>query len=263
MGAIFLLLRYGWDVCCSLDTTCGEIGIVKRKIRIVGWGTFLLAFYFAAPMATGEGRSPAKKRISQKGTTNVQERIVTYTARFDIDRVAGGKRLQASALYLDGGSTLIVGYRPISKYFEFVNKRVVVKGFHYTNPPDVQQVMADHFTITEIKLAPGETPYPQKPTALPVPPMVQNRKEVDQNLERWVRARGKLGTGRKKADGPWFDIPLTLDDGTEIEISSVYRTRYEFDYQPRIGKTVTITSKLGTTKDKKKFVLVGQMSIAD
>ena len=36
-------------------------------------------------------------------------------------------------------------------------------------PPDVQQIMADHFKITEIALAPGETAYDPKPTSLPTP----------------------------------------------------------------------------------------------
>ena len=208
-----------------------------------------------APSAEAPGKQQAK----------AEHKTVTYTARFDIDRLAGGKRFQGSIIYLDGGRTLVAGYRPIKEYFQFVDRRVVVQGYHWSPDPNAQQIMADHFTITSIKLAPGETPYTSKPKALPTPPMVRTKKELEARKDRWVQVVGTLHGGHKPKDEAWGVANLDLGDGTRVE-ASVYWSTYEGQWKPLVGKEVTVTAKAATKQEeagKKRFLLPGRTAICE
>lgn len=179
-----------------------------------------------------------------------------------MDRLSGGKRLQATVILLDDGRRLLASYRPIRDYLEYVDKRVVVQGYHYTNPPDVQQVMADHFRITSIRLAPGEEPYPVKPTDLPTPPTVDTRAELEARDGRWVQLHATLKTGARRPDESWCDAVVALGDGTEVW-ASVYQTTFEKVWQPLFGKQVSIIAQasVDTGDPGRRLKLVGQTAI--
>ena len=206
------------------------------------------------------GPAPSEEAPGKKQKTG--EKIVTYTARFDMDRLAGGKRFQGSILYLDGGRTLLASYRPMKQYFQFVDRRVVVQGFHWSPPPEAQQIMADHFSITSMKLAPGQTPYATKPTSLPSPPLVRTRGELEARKDRWVQVVATLAGGKKPANEAWGVANLVLGDGTAVE-ASVYWGTYEQRWKSLVGKKVTVTGKAAVKDEggKKRLLLPGRTAI--
>ncbi len=208
------------------------------------------------PPLPGPGDEPPAKRAPSN------KDIVTFTARFDIDRLSGGKRFQGSILYRDGLDPLVCSYRPLKQYFEFVDRRVVVQGYHWSPPANAQQIMASHFAITSMKLAPGEKPYATKPTALPRPPMVRDKKGLEGKKDRWVQVVGTLKGGQKPKDEAWGTANLDLGDGTRVE-ASVYWMRYEQDWKPLVGKQVTVTGKLAVKEEagKKRLMIPGRTAI--
>lgn len=199
----------------------------------------------------------AKPRVAPKDGETVR-----YTARLDMDRLAGGKRLQATTLYLDDGRRLLLSYRAVEKWFKFIDKRVVVKGQHYTNPPDVQSVQADHFRVISIELAPGQTPHAKEPTQLPTPDTVKNKAEFEAHDGRWVQLFATLKTGSKRTDDDWCDALVLLDDGTEIW-TSMYKTTFGRVWKPLFGKPVSLIGRAHRdTKDvKRPLKLHGQVAV--
>jgi len=211
-----------------------------------------------APSRGGEGADRAA-RAEGEGDA---DKTVRYTARLDMDRLSGGKRLQATVLHLDDGRRLLASYRAVEAYFQYVDKRVVVEGQHYTNPPEVQSVQADHFRITSIALAPGETPYATPPTQLPTPPTVKTRAELEARDGRWVQIFARLKTGSKHTDDDWCDAVATLDDGTEVW-ASMYKTTFNEVWKPLFGKRVTLIGRafVDAKDPRQRFKLQSQVAI--
>ncbi len=208
-------------------------------------------------------KQPWPGTLQAGGRTKGKKEIVTYKARFDIDRIPGGKMFQGSILYLDDGSSLVASYRPIKEYFHLVDQRVVVKGYHWSPPVNAQQIMADHFSITEMSLDPAASPvYTTKPKQLPPPPAVRTGKELAARHKRWVRVIGKLTGGKKPQKGTWGTAELTLADGAKAE-TGVYWLTYERDWKPLVGQQVTVTGKAAvkTEGGKKRLLLSGRTVI--
>ncbi len=172
------------------------------------------------------------------------QEIVRFEARLDMERLPAGKRFQGTILYREGRSDLVVSYRPMEEYFRFVDKRVVVEGYHYSNPPHVQQIMADHFAITAVELAPGETPRDPIPTTLPVPPWVRTGPEVAARAQRWAQCAGTLTEARKNPDDDWCKARLTLADGTQLE-ATLYISTLKAEWEPLVGRAVTVLGRIG------------------
>jgi hypothetical protein len=137
-----------------------------------------------------------------------------------------------------------------------------VEGQHYTNPPDVQSVQADHFRVTSIELTPGETPYAKEPTRLPTPGTVKNKAEFEAHDGQWVQLFAKLKTGSKHADDDWCDAVVLLGDGTEIW-TSMYKTTFGKVWKPLFGKQVSLIGRAHRdTKDAKQpLKLHGQVAV--
>lgn len=198
----------------------------------------------------------------QKASTRTKPQLVTFTARFDIDRLPGGKMFQGSILYLDDGRQLVASYRPMKAYFEFVDRRVVVSGHHYSPPREAQQIMADHFSIKSMKLAPGQPPYPSKPTRLPRPTLVRKRSELEARHGRWVTLVGKLASGQKRANDSWCDATLKLADGTPVG-TEMYIGSFNSEWRPLMGKQVSVTGKLSVKQEgtQKRLTILGRTAI--
>jgi hypothetical protein len=196
------------------------------------------------------------------GKLQGDKRSVTFEARFDIDRLAGGKRFQGAMLYLDSGRVLVAGYRPIPRYFQFVDKRVRVTGRHYTPSPDVQHVSGDHFSIEKMQLAEGETPYDPKPTALPTPPTVTRGSELEPRNRRWVQLFAVLDAGRREKDDYWCDVVLKLSDGVLVS-GSVYYLSFDNRWRPLMGQKVTVIGrvKMEGEQGQRRFSLEGPLSV--
>jgi hypothetical protein len=207
------------------------------------------------------GSAPATRPAPDR---EVQEdnKPVTFEARLDIDRLAGGKRFQGTVLYLDSGQVLVAAYRPIPRYFEFVDKRVVVTGRHYMPSPDVQHVSGLHFSIESIKLAPGETPYDPKPVELPTPASVRRGDQLEPLHRRWVQLFARLDAGRLKPDDYWSDVVLKLADGVPVS-ATVYQTSFKNKWKPLIGREVTVIGKLAVEgpEGQRRYALQGPLSI--
>jgi len=147
---------------------------------------------------------------------------VEVQALYVISPFAGGKRLQGVYLILDSGEKWIRSYRPIPDEFQYADKKVVVKGRPYTNSPYVQSVGGTHFELQEIRLAEGVEPYNPIPTALPIPPKVDSKEELQQRKKLWAHCTGTIQSITK--DRYTFNAVLSLKDGTEVSFS--FNRRY-------------------------------------
>lgn len=214
------------------------------------------------PLPRSSGPTEPGKAQARPGPKE-KPKIVSYSARFDIDRLPGGKMFQGSILYLGDGSTLVASYRPMKQYFHLVDQRVAVKGFHWSPPAHAQQIMASHFTITEMSLDPKASPfYATKPIQLPAPPAVRTGKELAARDGRWVRVIGTLRGGSKPKNEAWGTAELTLADGA-LAYASVYWSTYELEWKPLVGQDVTITGKAGVKEEggKKRLLVVGRTAV--
>jgi len=144
---------------------------------------------------------------------------VTVEARYRIEPVMGGKRLQAVTLEFDDGESWIRSYRPLRSELKYADKRVVVTGRPYTNSPLVQSVYGTHFELESIELAPGEAPWDPEPTQIPPPPFARSADEARARAGEYAQCRGTAGDGVFRfADGSelplqagaWFD-ELAID----------------------------------------------------
>lgn len=163
-----------------------------------------------------------------------------YYGVFDIDRMVGGKALQASILRTDRGEDYILSYRPMPEHFDKLEKRVVVRGSEYS--PSGQRLMAKHLKAESIRLAEGETPYPEPPTTLPAPPVVRTGKAMKSRKNRWVQVVGTL-VDAKPDSGDWHRVTLRLDDGTDVTTTEA-ESLVDSIYRPRFGKRVTLLGEV-------------------
>lgn len=158
----------------------------------------------------------------------------TYEGRLDIDRIPGGKKLQAVWLHVDGeDNPWIVKYRPDPRYFPFIEKRVRVRGRTYRPDSHHQQVGALHFEIADIELAEGESPHVPVPTALPAPPRIATGAALDAR-QGWLRLFGTLEKVDRESD--WRGkATIRLPDGTPVVVTCSPKT-----FEPLIGKQVSV-----------------------
>jgi hypothetical protein len=175
---------------------------------------------------------------------------VEVTGIYTVSPVRGGKRLQAGYLLVDGkDETWVVSYRPDPKLFEYIDKRVVVRGRPYTNSPYVQSVGGTHFELQSIELAPGETPYDPKPKTLPAPPRATDEAELRARVGRWVHVVGTLQLPPTDEGEMWPTGTLELD-GQELAVQA---RGLEERVRPFEGKQVTVLAHV--TEDDGKLEL--------
>lgn len=166
--------------------------------------------------------------------------VMQCEGRFEIDPIPGGKRFQGSWLVLDNGKRYVVSYRPVAKYFPFVDKRVYVTGRPYTPGRDTQHMMAEHFQVDTMELVPGETPYAETPVECPAPPLLHTVDEITACDGRWGQVVGQLLALEDDPD-TYFNIAhLQLEDGTII----IARYASEQMWKPYIGSTITVMSRI-------------------
>lgn len=179
--------------------------------------------------------------------------VTTFEAYFDIDRFAAGKRFQGSWIITDSGRQLVASYRPIEEHYDKVGKRVIVEGYHYSNPPHVQQIMASHFKIISMKLAPGQTPATSKGGKLPAPPQLGDLQEIKAHLNRWGQVHGTLS----KVESSDWSYDLTLDvGGGEVKLA-LSKSRLERELpaalsplEDRVGEKLTVVGRVMTDAEE-------------
>lgn len=163
-----------------------------------------------------------------------------FTGILDVERIAGGKRLQATTLECDDGETYILSYRPMLDHLDKIERRVIVRGETYA--PEGQAVGGRHLRARSIHLAEGEAPAPVVEGALPVPPIARSGAEARARVGRWVQIVGVL-VGVKPGDDTWQVVILRLGDGVEVEITET-RGIVDRVYRPHFGAQVTALGNL-------------------
>lgn len=186
---------------------------------------------------------------------------VRLEGRYEVDPIPGGKRFQGAWLVLDDDSRYVIAYRPVPEHFEFLDKRVLVRGRPYMPGRDTQHILATHLEVHSIELAPGETPYllpPAKPVA---PPVARTATELAARDGRWVQVVGTLESVRDDPDGYLGIARLRLADGTEVQARRVLAA----EWSRRCSKTVTVTSRVERVEDGDlvSFELVGWYAICE
>lgn len=235
---ILLLVSLSLTAACQKDASQGEEPIARADQPV--------ATSTGEPAGARAGTPPA---TTPEDTVSEQETVTYDDAIFEIDRVAGGKRFQGSWLLLPGGQELLLSYRPMPEHFDLLGKKVVATGKHYTNPPNIQSIGADHFELHSIEAAPGVKPLSPKPTSLPAPPIVRDEKSFRGMFRRWVQLRAKLigeSEGNDKEDS-WIEVVLELEDGTKIH-ANFYKLTYEREFAKLEGKQISTTGRAWSEK---------------
>jgi hypothetical protein len=170
----------------------------------------------------------------------VFEPVIQCEARYEVDPIPGGKRFQGSWLVLDDGTRYVLSYRPVPEHYRYVDKRVIVTGRPYRPGRDTQHILATHFEVTSMELAPGEIPYTEIPTELPAPPLLRTAEEVYARDGRWGQIVGRLMALEDDPDTQFHNALLQLGDCTFIV------ARYAaLDYwKPYMGTTMTVMSRI-------------------
>jgi len=125
-------------------------------------------------------------------------------------------------------------------HFQFIDKRVRVTGRPYMPGRDTQHIMATHFQLTSIDLAPGETPYTVCPTQVPAPPFVRTAEDLEKRAGRWAMVVGRVEFVKDDPDGVLGMAGLCLEDGTIIIVGNILISKWA-GYN---GKIVTVTSRV-------------------
>ncbi len=199
------------------------------------------------PAAAGhEAPAPAAPETTrQEPAVTEDDELQEVEGVFDIERFAGYKRFQGSWLHLDGGGKLVLSYRPMLDYTAFVERRVIVRGEHYS--PEGQAISARHFRVTSMRLAAGETARDDvEDGQLPLPPVVRTHDEFKAREGRWIQLYATLVSARPDGNF-WRDITLRLDDGATLDskIQKFYFERLEKD---PVGERVTILGNVFSTR---------------
>lgn len=166
--------------------------------------------------------------------------VMHCEGRYEVDPIPGGKRFQGSWLVLDDGKRYVLGYRPITEYYPFVDKRVIITGRPYSPGRDTQHVLASHFQVASMELAPGEVPYAESPTKLPAPPLLRTADAIYARDGRWGQVVGRLIALEDDPDSYFNNAQLQLQGGTII----VARYAAEGLWRPYIGSTITVMSRV-------------------
>ena len=196
-------------------------------------GAIARKFFF--PFRKATRRVQAKKKPSQRASADHIEGLL------DMDRVAQGKRLQATTLTDDKGHVHILSYRPMPEYYHFLERRVVVTGTRHS--PGGQSVAGPHLQIKQIKLAEGVSAIIPGPRALPAPPFSENHAALQLRMGRWVRVRVTYQGGYRPEGDDWVEVNLAAPDGTRLR-TRVYRYLFEGKWTRLKEKPFTIIGKL-------------------
>jgi hypothetical protein len=192
------------------------------------------------------------------------EPVMQCEGRYEVDPIPGGKRFQGSWLVLDDGTRYVLSYRPNPDYFLFVDKRVRVTGRPYTPGRDTQHMLAAHFQIISIELAPGEIQYADPPSQLPAPPILRTLDEIRMRVGRWGQVVGHLIALQDEEDTHFKIAHLELEDGIRI----IARNAAERQWKPYLGSIITIVSRIemsssggASTDDENAVILTGWYAI--
>jgi hypothetical protein len=162
---------------------------------------------------------------------------------FLMDPIAGSKRLQACTIRFDDGEEWILSYRANPEYYQYIDKRVRVKGRPYWPSPNVQHVMGTHLQVDLLELAEGETPYDPLPTEMPAPPIIRDGAAFDARVGRWVQCVGTLLSLEPEPDGPyWSRGVLRMEDGAEVTMMGIPSTKEE--WRALRGERVTVLGRV-------------------
>lgn len=200
--------------------------------------------------------------MDDKSDTGHDPYAPSYGPRVEVEALylvqpsAGSKRLQATFLRLDDGREWILAYRPVEDGLKFFGKRVAVKGRTYTPSPMVQHVMATHFEIDSIELAPGEVAHDPVPTQLPAPPLARSLEDMGSRMWRWVHVQGKLVEWVEQEPGSkWVDGFVEIKEGERVRLEGL---RVSDKLRALVGKDVTAMGRV-----TKKASLTGRVSVCE
>jgi hypothetical protein len=141
----------------------------------------------------------------------------TVSGRLIIEPIPAGKRFQGTWLDGDGDQKYVLSYRPVPEYFPFVDKRVVVVGRPYYQGSDVQQIMADHFEVESIELAPGEVARSPVPATLPAPPLARTVAELAGREGLWVQLVGVFAAYQSDEGSEYWGVAtIEIEGGTTV-----------------------------------------------
>jgi len=162
---------------------------------------------------------------------------------FLMEPIAGGKRLQACTIRFADGEEWILSYRANPEFFQYVDKRVRVRGRPYWPSSNVQHVMGTHFQVEHLELAEGEAPYDPLPTEMPAPPLVRDGDAFDEREGRWAQCVGTLVSLEPEPDTSyWNRGVLRLADNAEVTMSGIPSS--EEAWRAHRGKLVTVLGKV-------------------
>ena len=115
-----------------------------------------------------------------------------FDAVLVFDPLRAGRNPQATQLLRDDGDSWIVAYRPVTEWLCYADQRVRVRGRPYWPSEHVQHVMATHFEVESLELAPGAVAIDPVPLGVPPPPVLRELGAVQARTGRWVLAVGTL-----------------------------------------------------------------------
>ncbi len=184
----------------------------------------------------------------------------TFTARYVVDPLRGGKDLQAVMLLRDDGEAWLRAYRPIPDEYRFIDRLVVVTGRPYWPSPHVQAVGGTHVDVEKIDLAPGEAPHPGPYDLMPAPPEAADLPSLAKRAKLWVRAVGRLAevTPGKERYDPSTAV-LELADGHRVAVLAISPGDVEA-WKALAGQPVTITGRVKPAEKPEALALWGRVA---
>ncbi|MEZ4380411.1 MAG: hypothetical protein R3A79_03630 [Nannocystaceae bacterium] len=170
--------------------------------------------------------------------------LAVYEGVLDMDRAPAGKRFQGTWLRRDDGTSLLLSYRPMPEHYHLIERRVVVRGEHYS--PQGQAIMAEHFRPVAIELAAGEPDPGPPPTELPLPPRAATGEALRARVGRWAEVHATLVEARPSRRGSdWREVVFRMDDGSEF-VAVEAEWVVDKTYRPRFGRRVTVLGSVYT-----------------
>lgn len=177
--------------------------------------------------------------------------LTAYEGILDMDRVAGGKRFQGTWLRRDDGTRLLLSYRPMPEHFNLIERRVVVRGEHYS--PEGQAIMAEHFRPSTIELAKGEPPAGEPPKEIPLPARSTTGDALRARVGGWAEVHATLVEARPGSHGhDWREVVFRMDDGTEF-VTTEAEWVVDKSYRPHFGARVTVLGSVYEDEGKLGF----------
>ncbi len=171
------------------------------------------------PAQTGaDAKAPAPK------VPALPKGMQRYEGYLEIDPFRYGKAVQAATVHTTDGKRIGIEMRYTAEHLKFVNKRVVVVGGMARSSSDPRAQAYTYFKVHALTLAPGEKPWPTPPTAVPAPPVVHSKAEIDKLPGAWGVAVGtvtyQVDPKSVRPDALTHVIEkavLTLSDGFKLE----------------------------------------------